>query len=64
MPEHKRLTMTVAEAAGMLGIGINTAYEAVRRGELPAVRFGRRVVVPIAGLESVLRMDAEPTGTA
>ncbi|HUY41125.1 MAG TPA: helix-turn-helix domain-containing protein [Candidatus Dormibacteraeota bacterium] len=56
--------MTVAEAAGMLGIGINTAYEAVRRGELPAVRFGRRVVVPIAGLESVLRMDAEPTGTA
>lgn len=49
-----RLTLTVEEAAQLLGIGRNTAYEAIRRGELPSLRIGRRLVVPRAALEQLL----------
>ena len=41
----ERATLTVDEAATILGISRTTAYESVRRGEIPARRFGRRVVV-------------------
>lgn len=41
----ERATFTVDEAALILGISRTTAYESVRRGEIPARRFGRRVVV-------------------
>lgn len=40
------LVMTVEEAAEMLGISRGLAYELVRRGDLPALRLGRRLVVP------------------
>ena len=41
-----RLTLTVEEAAVLLGISRNSAYEAVRRGEIPSVRIGGRIVIP------------------
>ena len=48
-------TMTVAEAARVLGIGRQTAYDLVRRGELPALRLGkRRLVIPKVALERLL----------
>jgi excisionase family DNA binding protein len=40
------LTLTVEEAAAPLGISRPFAYEAVRRGEIPSIRIGRRVLVP------------------
>ena len=43
---EERQTLTVEEAAEILGIGRNSAYEAIRRGEIPALRLGRRLVVP------------------
>jgi excisionase family DNA binding protein len=52
--ELTRQTMTVAEAAKVLGIGRNSAYEAIRRGELPVIRLGRRLVVPTTALERLL----------
>lgn len=45
-PEPVRLTLTVEEAAALLGISRNSAYEAVRRGEIPSVRIGGRIVIP------------------
>jgi excisionase family DNA binding protein len=42
----ERLTYSVTEAAEVLGISRTLAYELVARGELPHVRFGRRVLVP------------------
>ena len=39
-------TLKVAEAARVLGIGRQTAYELIRRGELPALRLDKRLVVP------------------
>ena len=49
-----KLTVTVEEAARLLGIGRNSAYEAVRRGEIPAIRIGKRFVVPRVALERML----------
>jgi len=42
-----RTTITVEEAASLLGIGRTAAYEAARRGQLPTRRLGRRLVVPV-----------------
>jgi excisionase family DNA binding protein len=42
-----RTTISVEEAASLLGIGRTAAYEAARRGQLPTRRLGRRLVVPV-----------------
>jgi excisionase family DNA binding protein len=46
----QRLMMTV-EAGEVLGISRSLAYELVRRGEIPSLRLGRRIVVPVHALE-------------
>jgi excisionase family DNA binding protein len=57
-----QLTFTVEEAAGLLGISPSTAYESVHRGELPALRFGRRLVITRHTLETMLGLNqAAPT---
>jgi len=50
-----RLTLTVSETAKILGLGRNSAYEAVARGEIPVVKVGKRLLVPKAALEKMLR---------
>jgi excisionase family DNA binding protein len=52
-----RLTLTVEEVAATLGISRAFAYEAVRRGEIPSIRIGRRVLVPRAALERLIDGD-------
>ena len=52
--ECQRLTLTISEAAKLLGIGRNLAYEAARTGELPTVVIGRRILVPVVVLERLL----------
>jgi excisionase family DNA binding protein len=44
------LTLTIDEAAKLLGVSRGLAYEAARRGELPTLRLGRRLLVPRARL--------------
>jgi len=51
MTEQDRLTLTVEEAAELLGISRGLAYGLVKRGELPKLQLGRRVVVPRKALE-------------
>lgn len=51
------LVLTVEEAAAELRIGRSAAYEAVRRGELPAVRIGRSLRVPRHLLEALLNPE-------
>ncbi|MGH3041861.1 MAG: helix-turn-helix domain-containing protein [Gaiellaceae bacterium] len=43
-------TITVEQAAQLLGLGRTAAYEAARRGEFPTRRLGRRIVVPVPAL--------------
>lgn len=52
--ENNRLTFSVTETAKILGIGRNSAYEAVARGEIPVIRVGKRLLVPKAALEKLL----------
>ncbi len=49
-PELERKTVTVIEAAKILGIGRSAAYEGARTGEIPTIKIGRRILVPIAAL--------------
>ncbi len=48
------LTVPVSAAAEILGIGRTTAYESAKRGEIPSLRLGRRLVVPVEGLRAML----------
>jgi len=50
----ERRTYTVPEVAELVGISRSTAYECVRRGEIPSRRFGRRIVVLRHELERLL----------
>ncbi len=49
-----RATITVTEAAEVLGISRSTAYELARDGTLPSLRLGRRLVVPRHALQELL----------
>jgi excisionase family DNA binding protein len=49
-----RLTWTVEEAAVALGISRAFAYDAVRRGDIPAIKIGRRILVPRSALDRLL----------
>lgn len=51
----EKLTLTVPEAAARLGIGKNLAYEAIQRGEIPSIRVGHRLLVPVAALDQMLK---------
>lgn len=56
-----RLVLTVAEVAKILGISKSFAYELCATGGLPALRLGRRVVVPRRALvEFVETVGAAP----
>jgi len=45
---EERPTVSIEEAGIVLGISRWGAYQAAKTGELPTVRFGRRVRVPTA----------------
>jgi excisionase family DNA binding protein len=63
MDKSRRLTVSVTEAAELLGISRALAYELVARGELPSLQFGRRLVVPWRAIERLLASceDTEAT---
>jgi excisionase family DNA binding protein len=50
--------MTLTEVASLLRISRNSAYEAARRGEIPTIKIGRRVLVPADALEKLLSGSA------
>lgn len=49
--------MTVSvwpEAGKMLGVSKPTAYEMARTGQIPTIRVGRKILVPLAPLRKML----------
>jgi excisionase family DNA binding protein len=50
----ERQTLKIEEAAKVLGISRNTAYDAVKSGQLPTVKIGRRLLVPKVALDHML----------
>lgn len=49
-----KLAYSKAEAAKLLGLHENSVSNAIRRGELRAVRLGTRVLIPRGELERLL----------
>ncbi|MDX6287690.1 MAG: Helix-turn-helix domain [Frankiales bacterium] len=49
--------LTVEQTAELLGISRGLAFAAVRTGEIPSVRIGRRILVPRDRL--LLRVNSE-----
>lgn len=52
-----RETVSVDAAARRLGVHRLTLYAAVARGEVPAIRIGRRQLIPSAWLDRTLTGD-------
>ena len=55
-----RIVLTIPEAARILGLGRNSAYEAAARGEIPTIRIGRLLRVPVRALERMLDDASAP----
>ena len=58
--DSRKLALSVPEVAELLGISRAFAYELVARRELPALRLGRRLVVPLHLIEELLRQRGQP----
>ena len=51
---QERLAFSVDEARRLLGLGRGSMYEAVRTGQIPSIRIGRRIIIPRVGIEQLL----------
>jgi len=51
---NEPLVLSVKTAAKILGLSRSSAYEAVRTGQIPSLRFGKRILVPRAALNKML----------
>ncbi len=57
--DEKRATVTVEEAARILGVGRASAYEGIRTGRIPSIRVSpRRIVISRAVLDRMLAGEA------
>jgi len=54
-------TLSVEEAAKVLGIGRNLCYDRVKTGEIPVIKIGRRLLVPRRALEKLLEQGRPVT---
>jgi excisionase family DNA binding protein len=49
-----KLTLSNIEAAKLLGISRNAAYQLAKEGRLPVIKFGRLLLVPCETLNEIL----------
>ena len=62
MSEETPLTISVPEAGKRyFGLCRNASYEAAARGEIPVVRIGKLLRVPVRALERMLDRAGERT---
>jgi excisionase family DNA binding protein len=54
----RKPTITIDQAAKVLGISRAKAYEAARTGELTVLKFGKRRPVPTAPIRRLLGLEA------
>lgn len=59
-----RATITVPEAARVLLLSRDVAYKAALAGELPTLRLGRRILVPVPRLLAMLGATPDRPGGA
>ena len=54
MTDSDRLVLDVPEAGAKLGLGRNASYAAAKRGDIPTIKIGRLLRVPVRALEEIL----------
>ena len=54
----EKMTLTVAEAAQALQLSKPTVYALCQRPDFPAVRVGKKVLIPIDRLQEWLRSES------
>ena len=65
MHDDEKLAISIPEAGRRLGIGRGLSYEAARTGEIPTIRSGNRLLVPIQALKETLAASSStPSDTA
>jgi hypothetical protein len=63
--EHKHKTLSVPDAGEeFFGLSRNASYKAAQRGEIPTVRIGRLLRVPLVALERKLAEAGTLTSTS
>ena len=62
--EAQPLLLSVPQAAHLLGLGATFTWDLVRRGDLPSVRLGRRVLVPRRAIERLAERQSKAAGPA
>ena len=50
-------TVSVDDAALLLGLSRASAYAGVKEGQIPSLRIGHRIRVPTAALRAMLRLE-------
>ncbi len=63
---EQALTLSIPEAAKVLGISRYSAYEAVRRGDIPILKIGKLQRVPKAKLMRMIEdnVDSKPAAAS
>ena len=56
------LTVSVEQAAELLGISRGHAFQMVREGRIPSIRFGKRIVISRKVLSDMLNGDLQLKG--
>jgi len=58
LPYQDRLLLRPREVAAATGLSRSMVYELIGRGELPSIRVGKSVRVPVADLQQWIRDQA------
>jgi hypothetical protein len=53
------VTYSIPQAGAMVGLSRNGSYDAAKRGEIPVIKFGSRLVVPKAVWDKKLGLTGE-----
>jgi excisionase family DNA binding protein len=51
---EEKVVLTIEEAAEYLKISRPSTYQAAKKGDIPIIRIGRRILVPVSALEKML----------
>ena len=61
MPKNTEITISVPAAGKRLaGLSRNASYAAAARGDIPIIKIGRLLRVPLAALERMIERASEP----
>lgn len=61
MPKNTEITISVPAAGKRLaGLSRNGSYAAAARGEIPVIKIGRLLRVPVLALEKMIERASEP----